>query len=149
VGVGLTEAAFEAAADRLELGHVGLSESAVLVATGCEIDFDWPPEPEEIESVLADEDGPLVRRGEVAGLAQVARLLQDGREVVRLELELYVGADDPRDEVELDADPPVRLVIPGGVPGDLATANAVVHAARAVGALTPGLATVLDLPTGR
>jgi 4-hydroxy-tetrahydrodipicolinate reductase len=69
--------------------------------------------------------------------------------VVRLELDLHVGAEDPRDEVEIDAEPPIRVVVPGGIPGESATASAVVYAARAVGALSPGLATVLDLPAGR
>jgi 4-hydroxy-tetrahydrodipicolinate reductase len=148
VGVGLTEDAFAEKAERGEIGHVGLSESAVLVARGCRLDFDEVAD-EEIEAVIAEEDsegGP--RRGEVAGLRQVARLFSEGREVVRLELDLHAGADSC-DEVEIDADPPLRALVPGGVPGDLATANAVVHAARAVGALAPGLATVLDLPSGR
>jgi 4-hydroxy-tetrahydrodipicolinate reductase len=148
VGVGLTEEAFAERAEHGEIGHVGLSESAVLVARGCRLEFDEVAD-EEIEAVIAEEDaegGP--RRGEVAGLRQVARLYSEGREVVLLELDLHAGAD-PRDEVEIDADPPLRAVVAGGVPGDLATANAVVHAARVVGALAPGLATVLDLPSGR
>jgi 4-hydroxy-tetrahydrodipicolinate reductase len=146
-GVGLDETAFEAAAERGELGHVGLSESAVLVATGCGLEFDEVDE--EIESVIAEESTELVPAGRVAGVRQIARIFADEREVVRLELDLHVGADDPRDEVEIDADPPVRVVLAGGLPGEAATAHAVVHAARAVGALSPGLATVLDLPAGR
>ncbi|HSN91093.1 MAG TPA: dihydrodipicolinate reductase [Anaeromyxobacteraceae bacterium] len=147
-GVGLTEEAFAELAEKGEIGHVGLSESAVLVALGCRIEFDDVAD-EEIEAVIAEEDvegGP--QRGQVAGLRQVARLFAEGREVVVLELDLHAGAD-PRDEVEIDADPPLRVLVPGGVPGDLATANAVVHAARVVGSLAPGLATVLDLPSGR
>lgn len=147
-GVGLTEEAFAGKAESGEIGHVGLSESAVLVARGCRLDFDEVAD-EEIEAVIAEEDaegGPL--RGQVAGLRQVARLFSGGREVVRLELDLHAGADG-KDEVEIDADPPLHALVPGGIPGDLATANAVVHAARAVGALSPGLATVLDLPSGR
>ncbi len=150
VGAGLEEAAFEAAVDRGEIGHVGLAESAALAAVGCGLaDFDEVDE--EIAPLLAEEDGGgdvPIPRGRVAGVHQVARVFKDDREVVRLELTIAVGADDPRDEVELDADPPVRVVVPGGISGDLATANAVANAAAAVIELR-GLVTVLDLPAGR
>ena len=88
------------------------------------------------------------QKGGVAGIRQVARGWQDGREVVRLELVLALGAEDPRDEVSIDADPPLRLVVPGGFPGEASTAWSVVHAAAAIPELQ-GLVTVLDLPPGR
>ena len=50
--------------------------------------------------------------------------------------------------MELDADPPLRLVVPGGVPGESGAANAVVNAIPAV-MERQGLLTVLDLPAGR
>jgi 2,4-diaminopentanoate dehydrogenase len=67
---------------------------------------------------------------------------------VRLELTLQLGAEDPRDEVELDAEPRVRVLVPGGIPGDRATANVVVNAVSALVELR-GLVTVLNLPAGR
>jgi hypothetical protein len=152
VGVGLTERVFAERAERGELGHVGLLESAAMVAEGCVGVEDYEIE-EDTLPLLAEEDagGPVpVARGGVAGLHQVARVLADdgSREIVRLELTLQLGAEDPRDEIELDADPPVRLVVPGGVAGDEATANAVVNAVPAIVELR-GLVTVLDLPTWR
>jgi len=50
--------------------------------------------------------------------------------------------------VHVEADPPLRLVVPGGLPGEAATAWSLVHAARALPVLR-GLVTVLDLPSGR
>ena len=148
-GVGLDEAGFQRAVEADAVGHVGLSQSAALAALGAGLDVD---EIEEgIEPVLASRDvaGPLpVARGRVAGVRQVARGWLDGREVIRLEVELSVGAVDPRDEVLIEADPPLRLVIPGGLPGEAATAWSVVHAAAAIPMLQ-GLVTVLDLPPGR
>jgi hypothetical protein len=84
----------------------------------------------------------------VAGRQQTVRVFAEAREVVRLDLTMAMGAEDPRDEVELDADPPLRLLVPGGVPGEAATVAAVLNA---IGALTElrGLVTVLDLPAGR
>ena len=106
---------------------------------------------EELLPLLAEEDadGPVpVKRGQVAGLHHVARVFAAGREVVRLELTIAMGAPDPRDELVLDADPPLRLVIPGGIAGDAATAHAVVNAVPALVELR-GLVSVLDLPAGR
>ena len=146
LGVGLDPAAFEAAEERGELGLVGLAESAALAAVGCGLEFDEVDE--ELTPLLADEDAHGVKAGQVAGVQQVARAFAEGREVVRLELQFALGADDPRDEVEIDADPPLRAVVPGGFPGEAATANAVVHAALAI-TERRGLITVLDLPAGR
>jgi 4-hydroxy-tetrahydrodipicolinate reductase len=149
VGAGMTEEAFHAAADRGDLGHVGLSESAMLCALGCGFEIDEVEE--ELVPLVAEEDlaGLVqVRAGQVAGLHQIARGFADGAERVLLELVIALGAEDPRDEVELDAHPPVRFTVPGGLPGDDATAWAVVNAAPAIAAMR-GLVTVLDLPAGR
>jgi len=149
VGAGLSEEAFHAAVERGELGHVGLAESAALAALGCGLEVDEVDE--EMEPVIATRDlaaAVPVREGAVAGVRHLARGYADGREVVRLELVIAVGAEHPRDEVRLDADPPLRISIPGGVPGDEATAWAVVHAATAL-PMMRGLVTVLDLPPGR
>lgn len=148
-GAGLDEETFHAKADSGEIGHVGLAESAALAAAGCGLEVDEVDE--EIVPLLAEEDlsGPLkIPRGRVAGLQHVARGFFEEREIVRLELVFSAGAADPRDEVELDADPPVRLVIPGGIAGLAATVNAVVNAAAPVSERR-GLITVLDLPAGR
>ncbi|BDG03972.1 dihydrodipicolinate reductase [Anaeromyxobacter oryzae] len=148
IGAGLTEDAFHDAAERGEVGHLGLLESAALAAVGLGLAIDEVDD--EVAPLVAEEDwdGPIpVRRGQVAGVSQVARVFADEREVVRLELTIAIGAEDPRDEVELDADPPLRLVVPGGISGDAATAAAVVNAVPAVTELR-GLVTVLDLPAG-
>jgi 4-hydroxy-tetrahydrodipicolinate reductase len=148
-GVGLTPEEFRRAVEADAIGHVGLAESATLAALGCGLDLDELEE--EAEPVLASRDlaGPVpVRKGGTAGIRQVARGWQEGREVVRLEVVLAAGAEDPRDEVRIEADPPLRLVIPGGFPGEASTAWSVVHAAAAI-PLLQGLVTVLDLPPGR
>jgi 4-hydroxy-tetrahydrodipicolinate reductase len=152
IGAGLSEEEFHEAAERGDVGHVGLAESAALVAAGLGLALEEVEE--EILPLVAQEDDPgegavvSVRRGQVAGLQQTARVFAEEREVVRLELTIALGAEDPRDEVELDAEPPLHLVIPGGIPGEEATTAAVLNA---VGAITElrGLVTVLDLPAGR
>jgi len=149
LGVGLTPEQFQKALDDDRVGHVGLAESAALAALGSGLEVDEVEE--EIEPVLATRDlaGPEpVKKGRTVGVRQVARGWSEGREVVRLELLLALGAEDPHDEVRIDADPPLRLVVPAGLPGEAAAAWALVHAARALPVLR-GLITVLDLPSGR
>jgi 4-hydroxy-tetrahydrodipicolinate reductase len=150
VGAGLTEEEFHDAAERGEIGHVGLAESAAMVAEAC-VGLDEYEVDEELLPLVAEEDAPApsaVRRGLVAGVRQQARVFAEGREVVRLELTIAVGAEEPRDELVLDADPPVRLLVPGGIAGDAASAHAVVNAVPALVELR-GLVSVLDLPVGR
>ena len=149
VGAGLAVEAFDAAAEKGEVGHVGLSQSAALAALGCGFEVDEVEE--TIDPVLATRDhgGPVpVARGQVAGARQVVRGFVEGEERVRLSLTIAVGAEEPGDEVELEARPPLKLRIAGGVAGDEATAWAVVNAAAPV-TLLRGLVTVLDLPAGR
>lgn len=151
VGAGLSEEAFETLAEKDQLGHVGLVESAALAALSLGMDCD--DFEEEIAPVIAEEDiegGAFpVKKGKVAGIWQTAVALEDGQERVRLELTIAVGADNPGDRVVIDADPRVELEIKGGVAGDQATANLMVNAAPRVSAAEPGLLTVLELPAGR
>ncbi len=151
VGAGLTEDEFFNLVDQEAVGHVGLVESTALCALGLGLDCD--DFEEELTPVFAEEDisggAFLVKKGRVAGMHQVAVGLAEGQEKVRLELTIAVGADDPGDVIEIDADPPVRLSIPGGLSGDRATANLVVNAAPRVTAAQPGLLTVLELPAAR
>jgi 2,4-diaminopentanoate dehydrogenase len=149
VGAGLDEGEFHEAWERGQVGHVGLAESAALVAKGCGFEIDEFED--ECDPVIADRDVDAaipVKAGRVAGASQVVRGFQDDVERVRLEVIAAAGIEDPRDEVELDANPPVRLTIHGGLSGDLATAWTVVNAVAPL-MERHGLLTVLDLPAGR
>jgi len=151
VGAGLTEDEFLALVDKEQLGHVGLLESAALCALGLGMDCD--DFEEEIAPVLAEEDikggAFVVKKGRVAGISQTAVGLEEGQERVRLELTIALGAEESGDSIKLEADPPLELVIKGGVAGDSATAHLVVNAAPRLASAEPGLLTVLELPGGR
>lgn len=150
VGAGLSEEEFFRLVDEEKLGHVGLVESAALCALGLGMDCD--DFEEEIVPVMAEEDIPgtvPVKAGQVAGVAQTAIGTLDGVERVRISLVIAVGAEEAGDRIVIDADPPIDLQVRGGVAGDQATANTVVHAAPRVAVAQPGLLTVLDLPAGR
>src|SRR6202165_1458400 len=150
-GAGRNEAEFDRGVDEGNLGHVGLMESAALAALGVGLEVDEVDE--SIDPVEADEDmqgeGFTVPKGGIVGIKQVARAFHDGKEVAILDLTIALGAPQPRDEIELIGDPGIRVLIPGGTPGDKATVWTVVHAAPLVQGSEPGLISVLDLPAGR
>jgi len=151
IGAGLTEDEFDALAAGGAVGHVGLLESAALCALGLGMDLEEYEE--EVAPVIAHEDIPggafLIPRGRVAGVNQVVVGLEDGQERLRLELLLALGAEPSGDQIVIEADTRLTLDIPGGIPGDSATAQLVVHAAPRVASAESGLLTVLDLPAGR
>jgi 2,4-diaminopentanoate dehydrogenase len=82
----------------------------------------------------------------VAGIHQTARGRTAQGQSIELELAMYVGAPDPRDEVQIEGDPGARLLIPGGIFGDAATAAIVANAIPVVRSAAPGLRTMRDLP---
>jgi 2,4-diaminopentanoate dehydrogenase len=151
IGAGLTEDEFDALAADGAVGHVGLLESAALCALGLGLDLEEYEE--EVAPVIAHEDIPggafVVPRGRVAGVNQTVVGLVDGQERVRLELMLALGAEPPGDHIVIESNTRLGVEIPGGIPGDSATAQLVVHAAPRVASAESGLLTVLDLPAGR
>ncbi len=136
VGVGLTDTEFQARVASGAMGHVGLAESAWMISDRLGLGGEHLEQ--EIEPVL---DGT----GIVAGLHQTASLHGTG-EVVHLEMTMAVGVSEPVDVIELEADPPVRMTIAGGLPGDAGTAGVVVNAARTAAGAAPGLLTIDQLP---
>lgn len=148
VGAGLSVEAFQTKVGEGTVRHVGLPESAQAVAAA----FGWQLSAlrDHIEPVVAKAKTPSglgdIDPGMVTGVRQVVTGFVDSREVVRLELEMAVGLPDPRDEVQLRGDPDVRLVIPGGLHGDIATVAVVVNALQRIAMAPPGLRVMADLP---
>jgi len=148
VGAGLSADEFRARVSAGRLGHVGLLESAALLAHK----LGWTLESleETIEPVLADRpmktEHVAVTPGLVAGVHQVARgRTDDGRELL-LDLTMTLGAADPHDGVQIDGRPPVEVRVPGGYAGDAATVATVVNAIPRLPRMPAGLWTVADLP---
>ncbi len=151
VGAGMTRAEFAERKAAGTIGHVGLMESLWYLAAGLGWKLDETEE--RLEPKLAERlvETPVVtvEPGHVAGIHHTASGRIGGREVLFLDLQMYVGADDPRDAVQVDGDPPVDLVIRGGVFGDTATVAALVNAIPLVRKAKPGLRTTRDLPLPR
>ncbi len=149
VGVGLSLQGFQRDTADGSIGHVGLRESVFMIADtlGWRLD----DVTETMEPVIAQERHRTeffsVERGYVAGVRQAARALMAGREVVRLELEMSLGARDPRDAIEIDGKPPIKVHIPGGIAGDLATAAIMTSCIPAIArSRSVGLLSMRDMP---
>jgi 2,4-diaminopentanoate dehydrogenase len=148
IGAGLTYNEFreQVAAGRIK--HHGLPESMAMVADG--LGFTLDDISETIEPILADETVRTefleVAPGQVAGVHQIARGTSHGQEKILMELEMYVGAKQPSDTVELRGEPNLSMTIPGGTQGDPATAAIVVNTIPWILQAPAGLRTVRDLP---
>lgn len=144
VGAGLTPQEFSQGVAEKKLGHVGLSESAAIIAMGLGLPIDEITE--TIEPVIAARETDGVPAGRVLGLHQIA-LVQAGDEPrVVLDLTMAVGVSDPADSIEIEGDPPVHLKVTGGFHGDRATVGCVVNAIPFVVVGSPGLHKVVTLP---
>jgi 4-hydroxy-tetrahydrodipicolinate reductase len=148
VGAGITPEQFAERVSTGRFGHVGFCESGALLASK----LGWSLEEleETIEPVIAE--APVttefvdVAAGNVAGIHQTVRGIMNGREVIHLDLKMYVGAREPHDAFTLDSDPPITWRCDQGVAGDPATAAILVNSLDRLQAVEPGLKTVADLP---
>lgn len=147
IGAGLTAAEFEERKAAGGFGHIGLDESARAVAGT----LGWPVDRLEVtlEPVITAETvetpGLTVEAGRVAGQRQVLTVESGGRQRLRLELQMYVGAADPEDRVEIEGDPGIVSRIAGGIFGDTATVATLVNAVPRIVVARPGLRTMMEL----
>jgi len=129
VGAGLTPEAFRDGVAAGRLGHVGLAESAALLALG--LGFAGDRVDETLEPVLD-------AAGVVLGVLQTATAA-GGR--VSLRLQMSVDAPNPHDRIVVEGDPPLDVTIAGGTHGDRATVGTVVNLVAGIGGLGRGLVT--------
>ena len=148
VGAGMTVEEFRMQVQAGVIKHHGLPESAAMIADSLGLRVDTIEE--SIEPVVAQHtvrsEFLEVAPGRVTGVRQVARGVVDRQENVRLELEMYLGAPEPVDSIEISGAPDLRLAIPGGIHGDLATAAIAVNCIPALLEAKPGLLTSRDIP---
>lgn len=148
VGIGISKSEFEESVRTGKFGHIGLPESIAMVcdSLSCPVEkIEQDITPKIAENALKTEHFGTVDRGRVIGLVQDGRGYSKGLLVARYHIEMYAGAENSRDEIELLGDPTIRLQIPGGTPGDIATSAIIVNSVPRVVESTPGLKTVKDL----
>jgi 4-hydroxy-tetrahydrodipicolinate reductase len=146
VGAGKTPKEFDQLVASRKVRHVGMLESVTAIARG----LGWQLErmEETIEPVIAqvpvETQYLRVEPGQVAGVHQTGRGFMGGREVITLELRMYVGAPESVDRVRIEGTPNLTNEL-RGVHGDLSTAAVVVNCIPQVLAARPGLVTMADL----
>lgn len=147
IGAGMTVEEFRGQVAAGVIKHHGLPESVAMVADG--LGFEVDEITETIEPMVAAErvttEFLTVEAGQAAGVHQIARGMSGGEEKVYMELRMYVGAKEPADTIELTGEPALKLVIPGGTHGDLATAAVAVNCIPVILAAPAGLRTAGEL----
>ena len=125
IGAGLSPEEFAKRVANGTLRHVGLGESLHFVAHYLRIELEhWE---ESIEPVLATVPldcalGPI-QPGDACGVRQVARGLASERVALELVFQAAIGQADPVDRIEIEGEPGLKMLIPGGVHGDVATSG--------------------------
>jgi len=151
VGIGMTWREANKLVSEKVMGHVGLKESAQLVARG--MGWNITSVDEDVRVLCADE-APKARSrrasqpdAPVTGLRQTLVAKSGRTERIRMEMLMEAGVEGAHDAIAITGQPGVNLWIQGGIPGDEATVSCLINAARhAVEPPHPGLLTALDLP---
>ena len=147
IGSGLPPAEFRRLFEQGRAGHAGLKESLALVAH-C---LGWSPTQivETGDAVAAVHHIRTqyleVKKGLTCGLHQRAEATVNGLVCLTLDLKMYLDAKNPHDAVQIEGEPPLDIVIKGGVAGDLATVAALVNTAPRLLAVPAGLRLMTDL----
>jgi len=148
IGAGMSVEEFRAQVAAGVIKHHGLPESVAMVSDGLGLAVEEITE--TIEPVVARERVKTefleVAAGRAAGVHQIARGSAAGKEKIYMELQMYVGAAESSDTVELVGQPNIKLTVPGGTHGDIATASVVVNCIPAILDAPAGLRTSRDLP---
>jgi 2,4-diaminopentanoate dehydrogenase len=148
VGAGITETLFAEKKATGMFGHIGLVESIRMIADG----MGWTITriEEQLDPVVSKKQVVTpyltVEKGQVAGIHHHA-YGYDGEELlITLDLKMFVGAENPRDEVVAESDPPMNLLVKGGIFGDTATVATLINNIPLVMESAPGLKTAKDIP---
>jgi len=151
VGAGITAEEFAEKKATGMFGHIGLVESIRLIAEG--LDWNIDRIEEHLDPVISPKEvvTPFltVKEGSVAGIHHHAYGYDGDDLLLTLDLKMFVGAEDPRDAVKVDGDPPMDLVVRGGIFGDTATVATLINGIPQSFHAQPGLKTVKDVPLVR
>ncbi|MCW3993287.1 MAG: hypothetical protein NWE85_01815 [Candidatus Bathyarchaeota archaeon] len=150
IGAGLTVEEFKRRIESKQItGHVGLKQSVAMIADALEWNLDKVMA-ESVEPVVAkkpvESTSIRVRAGEVAGLRQKAKGILNNKEVIVLDFQAYIGAEEEYDAVTIEGVPTVMQRIQPCVHGDKGTVAMIVNSIPKVINAPAGLLTMKDLP---
>jgi hypothetical protein len=148
IGAGLTREQFQKKVDDASVRHVGLTESVSMIADamGWKLDRITDEIQPKVATSTVSSEFLAVDPGYVCGIVQDGIGYRDGKAVVTLHMEAYLGAPESYDAVEIAGSPNIRSRIAGGVHGDVATASITVNSIPKILEVAPGLHTMRDMP---
>ena len=148
IGAGLTLEQFDREVKRGSIRHVWLPESITMIADalGWQLDRVTDEVKVKIADATVSSEFLAVDPGYASGIIQDGVGYRHGTPVIKLHIEAYLGATESYDSVTIEGIPRLVLTIPGGIPGDVATASIVVNSIPKVIAAPPGLQTMKHLP---
>jgi len=150
IGAGLSVKEFMDRIKRKTItGHVGLEQSTSMIASALGWELD-EIEVDAVEPVIAKTpvESKVIRvePGQVAGLRQCSRGIMGGKEVIALDLQAYIGAEEEYDSISIEGVPNFHMKIAPCVHGDVGTVAIIVNSIPRVLKVPPGLVTMKDLP---
>jgi len=150
IGAGLTVTEFEQKLRSKQItGHVGLEQSIAMIADALAWKLD-KIEAEPVQPVKAlktvGSENIKVKAGHVAGLRQKARGTMKGRDVIVLDFQAYIGAEEEYDAITISGVPSIKQKIQPCVHGDTGTIAMIVNAIPRIIRAPAGLVTMKDLP---
>jgi 4-hydroxy-tetrahydrodipicolinate reductase len=148
IGAGLTPAEFQAKVDAGTVRHVGLTESVSMIADamGWRLDRITDEILPKIAERAVSSQFLTVPAGRVCGIIQDGVGYQDGRALITLHMEAYLGSPDTYDAVRIDGSPAIHSKVAGGFHGDVATASITVNSIPKVLQAAPGFQTMRSMP---
>jgi 4-hydroxy-tetrahydrodipicolinate reductase len=148
IGAGLTREQFQKKVDDGSVRHVGLAESVSMIADamGWKLEKITDEIHPKIATATVSSEFLAVDEGYVCGLVQDGIGYRNGKPVITLHMEAYLGAPESYDQVEVLGSPHIKSKIAGGVHGDVATASIMVNSIPKILEVAPGLHTMRDMP---
>jgi hypothetical protein len=147
IGSGLTPEQFAEKVKAFTVRHVGLTESVAMIADGLGWKLDRITD--EIQPRIAE--APVeseflkVEAGKVCGIVQDGVGYVNGKPVITLHMEAYLGAPETYDSVQIEGSPNLHVKAIGGYHGDVATTSITVNTIPKALAASPGLHTMQTL----
>ncbi|MGB9740709.1 MAG: Gfo/Idh/MocA family oxidoreductase [Candidatus Bathyarchaeia archaeon] len=150
IGAGLPTTEFKQKIENRQItGHVGLEQSIAMIADALAWKMDKIVT-EQVEPVIAKKPAKSqyieVKTGEVAGIKQKAKGIVKNKEVITLEFQAYLGAEEEYDAITIIGVPEIRQKIKPCVHGDIGTVAMIVNNIPKVLKAPYGLLTMKDLP---
>jgi hypothetical protein len=149
IGAGLSVEEFRQKIEKKQItGHVGLEQSIAMIADTLAWTLDRIAV-ESVEPVIAKKAARSkdikVETGKVAGLRQKAKGIMKNMEVIVLDFQAYIGADEEYDAITIDGVPNIRQKIQPCVHGDISTVAMIANSIPKVINAPAGLLTMKDL----